>query len=293
MVLNNKTLNIPLGVTLSVSEVIFTITIASLVKLIADDLSVFIILFFRYLFCIPLLFLTAIYQRREKALKIESKLGLAIRTLTGIAAFGSLFGALKFINLSLMTILLQAMPLFITILAPLLIKELVGWFRRTIAIIGFIGVFLILNPGTEEWINKGVILGLMCPFFGALMLISVRKLGQTDHPTSIALWYNIFGSLIFLLICILNKDEWPKYYEIFLILFVIGIASSFQQICLAYSHKFAPASLLAPLRYISVPIGIIVGVSFFNETLSSNFFIGTIIIIASSLMIIHRENVKK
>ena len=161
------------------------------------------------------------------------------------------------------------------------------------AIIGFIGVFLILNPGAEEWINKGVILGIMCPFFGALMLISLRKLGQKDHPISIALWYNILGSFIFLLICILNKDEWPKSDDILLLLLIIGIASSFQQICLAYSLKFAPVSLLAPLRYISVPIGIVVGVSVFNESLSSTFFIGTTLIIISSLMIIHRENEKK
>ena len=289
---NSKNLNIPLGVILSISEVIFTITIASLVKLIAGELSVFMILFFRYLFCIPLLFLAAIYQRGKTALKIKSKLGLSVRTLAGIATFGSLFGALKFINLSLMTILLQTMPLFVTILAPLLIKEVVGWFRKTIAIIGFIGVFLILNPGVDEWVNKGVVLGVMCPFFGALMLISVRKLGQIDHPTSVALWYNILGSFIFLLICILNNCEWPKYNDIFLILLVIGITSSFQQICLAYSHKFAPASFLAPLRYISVPIGIIVGVSFFNESLSSTFFIGTTLIITASLLIIHRENKK-
>ena len=197
MDLNGKSLNIPLGVTLSISEVIFTITIASLVKLIAGELSVFMILFFRYLFCVPLLFLAAIFQRGKSALKIKSKLGLSIRTIAGIATFGSLFGALKFINLSLMATLLQTMPLFITILAPLLIKETVGWYRRTIAITGFIGVFLILNPDAEEWIDKGVILGVMCPFFGALMLISVRKLGQIDHPTSTALWYNILGSFVF------------------------------------------------------------------------------------------------
>ena len=70
------------------------------------------------------------------------------------------------------------------------------------------------------------------------------------------------------------------------------MVSSIQQICLAYSLKFAPASLLAPLRYISVPIGIIVGVNFFNETLSSTFFIGTTIVVSSSMIIIRRESQK-
>ena len=49
--LNIKKSNHMYAISLSISEVIFTITIASLVKLIAGELSVFLVLFFRYLFC--------------------------------------------------------------------------------------------------------------------------------------------------------------------------------------------------------------------------------------------------
>ena len=61
------------GISLSLLEVTSTILIASLVKLIAAELSVFLILFFRYLFCIPLLFLTSFYQRKKDTFKIISK----------------------------------------------------------------------------------------------------------------------------------------------------------------------------------------------------------------------------
>ena len=40
-------LNLPLGVTLSIGEVLFTVAIAAMVKFIANDISVFMILFFR------------------------------------------------------------------------------------------------------------------------------------------------------------------------------------------------------------------------------------------------------
>jgi drug/metabolite transporter (DMT)-like permease len=284
-----KNNNVSLGISLSVIEVICTISIASLVKLIAGDLSVFMVLFFRYLFCIPLLLITAFYQRQKKAFLIVSKSGLAIRTITGLGSFGCLFAALQFIDLSLMTTLFQTMPIFITLLAPFIIKEVVGWFRRIVALIGFIGVLFILDPFSENWLSFGVILGVLSPIFGALMTLSVRNLGKTDHPASTALWYNIFGALFFLFICVFNKVQWPEYNDILFILLIIGFISSFQQICLAYSLKLAPASLLAPLRYISVPIGIITGVYFFNEQLSSTFFIGTAIVIMCSLIIIKRE----
>ena len=292
MSLNLTTSNKPLGITLSLLEVICTIIIASLVKLIAGDLSVLMVLFFRYLFCIPLLMITAIQQRKYNALKINSKFGLIIRTLTGIGSFGCLFAALQFIDLSLMTILLQTMPLFVVLLAPIIIKEFVGCFRSFLALFGFIGVMLILNPIEKDWINFGIVLGIFSPFFGAVMTIFVRRLGKTDHPTTTALWYNMFAALIFLLVCLIFEIKWPDFNQTLIILTVIGLVSSLQQICLAYSLKFAPASLLAPLRYVSVPIGILVGVFYFNENLSVNFFVGTGIIVFSSLIIIRQETKK-
>ena len=137
------------------------------------------------------------------------------------------------------------------------------------------------------------ILGVLSPFFGALMTIYVRKLGKTDHPTTTALWYNIFGTIVFLFICLFNQTEFPKNNVLIMFLVLIGIMSSFQQFFLAYSLKMAPVSLLAPLRYISVPIGIVVGIFIFDEVISTTFFLGTVIIVFSSFLIIKRETVKK
>ena len=293
MSLTNKKSEISLGISFSIAEVICTITIASIVKFISVELSVFMILFFRYLFCIPLLLITSIYQRKSKAFYIVSKSTLAIRILTGLGSFGCLFAALQFIDLSLMTTLLQTMPLFVALLAPIVIKEVVGWYRKITALVGFIGVLLILKPFSEEWKNFGIILGVLSPFFGALMTIYVRKLSLTDHPTTTALWYNIIGTIVFLFICLLNQIEFPNDNELIMFLVLIGIMSSFQQFFLAYSLKMAPVSLLAPLRYISVPIGIVVGIFIFDEVISTTFFLGTVIIVFSSFLIIKRETVKK
>ena len=293
MSLINKKSEISLGIFFSIAEVICTITIASIVKFIAVELSVFMVLFFRYLFCIPLLLITSIYQRKSKAFYVVSKLTLAIRILTGLGSFGCLFAALQFIDLSLMTTLLQTMPLFVALLAPIVIKEVVGWYRKITALVGFIGVLLVLKPFSEEWTNFGVMLGVLSPFFGALMTIYVRKLSLTDHPTTTALWYNIIGTIVFLFICLFNQTEFPNNNALIMFLVLIGIMSSFQQFFLAYSLKMAPVSLLAPLRYISVPIGIVVGIYIFDEVISTTFFLGTVIIVFSSFLIIKRETVKK
>ena len=281
-------LNLPMGVVLSIGEILFTVAIAALVKLISGDISVFMILFFRYFFCIPLLLLTALLQRGQAAFRVESRTNLAIRSAMGLGSFGCLFAALQTIDLSKMTALLQTIPVFVTLLAPFLLGETVGWRRRMAVAIGFIGVVLIIDPSTGNWLNKGVLLGLASPFFGALMLLSLRRLGQTDHPSTTALWYNIIGAVVFFGVSVSLDIAWPDTVDILVLLCLIGVMSSFQQFFLAHSYKLAPASVLAPLRYLSVPFGVGASVVFFDEILTPSFFIGTAILISASFFILKR-----
>ena len=282
-------LNLPLGVTLSIGEVLFTVAIAAMVKLIANDISVFMILFFRYLLCIPLLLLTATFQRGAAAFRVQAKAKLALRSAMGLGSFGCLFAALQTIELSKMTALLQTIPIFVTLLAPILLGETVGWRRRIAVLIGFVGAVLIVDPTHADWFNQGVLLGIASPFFGALMLLTLRRLGQTDHPSTTALWYNIIGAAVFFGVCLSLDIPMPNSKNIVLILCIIGVMSSFQQFFLAHSYKLAPASVLAPLRYLSVPFGVGASVIFFNEKLTSSFFVGTAILVGASFFILKRS----
>ena len=73
------------------------------------------------------------------------------------------------------------------------------------------------------------------------------------------------------------------------ILVLIGALSSFQQFFIALSHRLAPASLLAPFRYLSVPFGIIAGIMVFGEMLTFEIVVGSIVIVLSSVFILWRE----
>ena len=282
-------LNLPLGVTLSIGEVLFTVAIAAMVKLIANDISVFMILFFRYLLCIPLLLLTATFQRGAAAFRVQAKAKLALRSAMGLGSFGCLFAALQTIELSKMTALLQTIPIFVTLLAPILLGETVGWRRRMAVLIGFVGAVLIVDPTHADWFNQGVLLGIASPFFGALMLLTLRRLGQTDHPSTTALWYNIIGAAVFFGVCLSLDIPMPNSENIVLILCIIGVMSSFQQFFLAHSYKLAPASVLAPLRYLSVLFGVGASVIFFSVVLVFFFFVGTAILVGASFFILKRS----
>ncbi|MEC8145409.1 MAG: DMT family transporter [Pseudomonadota bacterium] len=281
--------NLPLGVTVAFGEIAIMVAVSVLVKLVSADIDTVTVLLFRYLLCLPLLVATAVWQRGGEALAITAPKTLAIRIVTGLVSLACFYAALDLMALSLVTVLFQTLTLFVTFLAPLLLGERVGWRRWTAVIVGFGGTMLLLNPSATGWTTAGLLFGLGSPFFGAMMMISLRKLGRRDSPATTAVWHNGCGALIFAAIVVATGAKMPSTGTDLAVLVAVGLLASFQQLGLALSHKLVPASILAPLHYLSIPMGIAAGILLFGEVLSAEIIIGSAIIIASSIFILRRE----
>jgi S-adenosylmethionine uptake transporter len=285
----DRHLNIPLGVSIGIAEILLTVGISVLVKFIAPDFAIITILLFRYALCLPLLILAAIFQHGRAAFAVSQYGILAARTVAGLTSLTCFYAALDLMSLAKVTTLFQTLTLFITFLAPFLLGERVGWRRWTAVIVGFGGAIMVISPGADGWSPMGVALGFGAPFFGALMLVMLRKLGRSDNPASTAIWYNGAGAVLFALLFVWQGETLPMDQTSLSILVLIGVLSSFQQFFIALSHRLAPASLLAPFRYLSVPFGIIAGIMVFGERLTTEIVGGSIVIVLSSVFILWRE----
>ena len=289
----DRHLNIPLGVSIGIAEILLTVGISVLVKFIAPDFAIITILLFRYALCLPLLILAAIFQHGRAAFVVSQYGILAARTVAGLTSLTCFYAALDLMSLAKVTTLFQTLTLFITFLAPFLLGERVGWRRWTAVIVGFGGAIMVISPGADGWSPMGVALGFGAPFFGALMLVMLRKLGRSDNPASTAIWYNGAGAVLFALLFVWQGETLPMDQTSLSILVLIGVLSSFQQFFIALSHRLAPASLLAPFRYLSVPFGIIAGIMVFGERLTTEIVGGSIVIVLSSVFILWREKSRR
>ena len=281
--------NLPLGVSVALGEITMMVVVSALVKLVSDDIATTTILLFRYALCLPLLVATAVWQRGRSALGITKPRTLSLRITTGLISLACFYAALDLMPLSLVTVLFQTLTLFVTLLAPMMLGERVGWRRWTAVIVGFGGTLLLLNPAAGGWTLTGILLGLGSPFFGALMMITLRRLGRHDSPATTAVWHNGVGAMVFAVIVIVADAPLPAGSTDMALLIAIGLLSSFQQFGLAFSHKLVPASILAPLHYLSIPMGIGAGIMLFGEVLTPEIIVGSAIIIASSIFILRRE----
>ena len=288
--------NVPLGVITLLAQIVISVGLAGMVKHLSAEVALFTILFCRYLFCMPLLLCAGFYQRGWQLFQINQKRTLIARIMSGLLGLASYFTAIAYLNISTATVLGQTLSLFITLLAPIFLAEKVG-FRRLIGVCaGFIGVVVLINPdsqGITDYHPIGLFFGILAPLAGAMMFIFLRKLGASEAPISTALWYNLTGVFLFLILLRVFPHHVPDWQLLpswaVIILICLGVASSFQQFLMAWSHKLAPASTLAPVHYTSVPLSIGVGVLFFHDRIGAEFIIGTLILLASSWYIARRE----
>ena len=254
--------SVGLGSAALFGEIALSFVIAVFVKWLHADLPVFAILFCRYLFCLPLLLAYGWHQRGPQLFRINNIGGMTKRCIAGLLGLTTWFIALGLIDLSLATALGQMMPIFITILAAPMLGEVVGIRRIAAVVAGFAGVMILLGPVEFSSNALGIAFGLAFPFLSALMFIYLRQIGKSDSPVSTSIWHNIAG-VFYALVLGLFDGSMPALVSgdigmnAWFMLIAIGVTASFQQFLMALSHTLAPASVLAPLHYTAIPMGVV------------------------------------
>lgn len=279
-----------LGAAALLGEVVLLIVISTIVKSLSSDTSVAVLLLFRYVFCLPLLLAYGLARRGKHVFSIVNLRAQTLRSVFGVLALFSWFLALSKVELAKVTALVQVMPVFITILAPVILREKVGIRRWSAVVFGLLGAIIILKPGTDGWFQIGIAYAFAAAFFAALMFVYLRSLGRSDEPVSSAIWYNFFGSVVLFLYCVATDQSWPDEITVWLVMIGCGFLSSIQQFLISLSHKLASASKLAPFHYFAVPLSVASGMIFFDERIGTAYVIGTAIIIGSAYYIFVREH---
>ena len=280
-----------LGIILSFLAVIFGVVSGIFVKILSIDLQLITILSYRFLFSLPLIYLFAFKKRHANWLDIKNKRVLIIRIFVGLGGIYFWFLSLKYIPLGQATSIFISSVLFVTILSPFLLKEKVGFYRWSAVIIGLLGVIIITDPFSEN-VDLKIIFPVLGSFCGAGLYITLRKLGKTDEPESVACWYNSIGFIITTLALLFSTRDILEFDQIFLLI-LLGISASIVQLCLTSSYKYSEAVVVSTIRYFQIPMSVIVGYIMFLEKLFFIQIFGISLIFISCLIIVWREYKKK
>lgn len=179
-------------------------------------------------------------------------------------------------------------PLWVVILAPLLLAERMTKTRALAAVMGFAGVMIVARPGAEP-LSAGVVAAALAAVFFALTILMTKRLTRSESITAILFYLTALQSILGLIcagwdgqITLPNADTWPW-------LILIAGAGLGAHFCLTRALSIAPASVVVPIDFARLPLIGIVGALVYDEALDPLVFLGAAVIFAGNYLNILAE----
>jgi drug/metabolite transporter (DMT)-like permease len=212
----------------------------------------------------------------------------AFRAVTGALAIIALFYGLRELPLADVVSLTFGGPIFVTIASIFFLSEKVGVKRWFAVFLGFIGMLLIIQPAFVN-LNYYYFSPIIFCIFFACVAISVRSLSKTEANYTIAFYFTFLCTTIGL--CSIFFVDWIMPTKIdFLIFTILGLCGSMGNLLLTQSYRLAEASLVTPIKYLSLIFAILFGFIIWSEIPKFITLIGAALVILSSLIIFIRES---
>jgi S-adenosylmethionine uptake transporter len=220
------------------------------------------------------------------AVKANRPLLWWIRAITGAICNVSAVTAFTLLPMAEVFALIFLMPIFVTLLSVVFLKEHVGW-RRWLAVgIGFVGVMVVLRPGFRA-LGLGHAAAISCGLSGAVSMVALRMAGP--HEKRISLYgAGVAGPLLIGGLLMLPHFVWPDLMQWWL-LAGYGLLAALAGVLLMYATLLAPAARIAPTQYSQMLWAIGFGYWLFGDSLDWPMLIGIALILGAGLFTLVRE----
>lgn len=257
-----------------------------IVKYMMQTYSMPQVLFFRnamaFLPLLPFLLRNSAYR----TLRTQRPFGHLLRCLLGVSSMALIFLAFKALPLATAISFNFAAPLMMTALSVPFLKEQVGWRRWTAVAIGFVGVLVIVNPGSDGF-QPAALLALGSALSYAMVMIIIRKLSTTESSVAIVFYFTLAGTVISGAVLPFNWIT-PTLPDLAL-LCLIGLLGGLAQIAMTHALRVAPVSVLAPFEYTALLWAVALDIAVWSVWPTTQTLVGAAIISATGLYIVHRE----
>ncbi len=199
-------------------------------------------------------------------------------------------------------------PLVITVFGVIFLREVVGPVRWTAVAVGFLGVLIIIKPGTSAF-QIASLFPMAAAVLYAVMHMMARKIGGTESAATMAIYIQLTFLLASSLIGLsvgdgryagsehpalaflfrawgpIDPGDWP-------LLIMLGVSGLLGGFFISQAYRLSEAAFAAPFEYVSMPLAIMWGVTVFGTWPAPTAWIGIALILGSGLFLLWRESAK-
>ena len=266
------------------STVAFSI-MHGLVRFVSEVLPPFQIAFFRNIF--GLAFLLPLLMRSRFAILRTKQIGLhALRGVINMAAMLMFFTALSISPIAKVTALGFTAPIFMAILAVIVLGERFRIYRWSAIFLGFVGMLIILRPGLIA-IDTGALLVTGSAALWAVAMIIIKIQSRTESSLTIVAYMGIFLGVFSIAPALWVWQ--PSGLQTLSLMVLIGLFGSIAQMAISQSLKETDSTALMPFDFLKLIWTAMIGAWFFTEIPDMYTWIGATVIFSSGLFIAFRE----
>jgi drug/metabolite transporter (DMT)-like permease len=214
-----------------------------------------------------------------------------------IRAFAELASTMLFLNalaqmpLANVSAILQSLPLTVTMFAAMFFGEAVGWRRWSAILVGFIGVLIIIRPGSDGF-NEYAVLALIAVGFITLRDAITRRLDRSV-PSLFVAFVSAIPVFLFGGAMTVTTGWTPVSWSMGIIVTVAAISITCGYLFAVMAMRSGDVSFVAPFRYTGMIWAILFGFLLFGNLPDQMTILGTCIVIGMGVYAFHRERVRQ
>ena len=227
-----------------------------------------------------------VYHSGINSIKTKKPVRHFVRAFSAVGCVVLYIFGIKYLLLSENIAIAHSAPIIDALLAVPILGEKIGMHRILAITIGFVGVLVIIKPGTDLFQLKSL-LPIGSALFMASVYLTTRSLMNTESSTSIVFYYSfalLFTSLIFFP----SDFIIPDTFNLILAL-SLGIMGSMGHFFMSQAARHADVAVTSPFEYSSFIFVGLMGYFFFYEIPSNSVILGGILIIISGVYVAYRE----
>ncbi len=209
--------------------------------------------------------------------------GQTVRALMLLGASGLFFAGLPYVPLGEAVALAYSETLIVILLAPLILRERLTLRSIAAAIVGFLGVLLVVRPGggQSSWLGPAFL--LLSAVFGALSILQIKRIRSTDDSETTVLFFTMVGTVV--TGCTLLFSWRTPSASSLLIMAILGAFATAGQLLMTVAFRQADAGRLAPYNYTSIVWAAVFGYIVWHETMQPLSLFGIALIVGSAIAV--------
>ena len=212
------------------------------------------------------------------------------RVLWGIATTALLFGSLQLMPAALASTLAYTTPLFLVLLAPLLLKEHSSWLAQGLVLVGFAGIGLNAFPYLGQVPLWQIGVGMLTGFCGALMQVYIRKLSAAgESGIRGVFWMHCASAAVAFCVCVWT-GSWSISPLELLACLAIAVLSCVAQVCNASAYAHGRALPVNALSLLTLPLTVLMASIVLGEQVSDLAVLGMMVVLPACFALVWVEH---